>query len=100
MVGITPDTTDATGRNHTIGVNAGVETEMPLRWYKASGDYEALSTPLAAANTRDYLNCTSMGTASFYVTNSSYTSASNSTSNGLIFLDYIRLVPEMIDEND
>lgn len=100
MVGITPDTTDASGRGHTIGVNAGVETEMPLRWYKAAGDYEALSTPLAAANTRDYLNCTSMGTACFYVTNSPYTSVSNSTSNGLIFLDYIRLVPEMIDEND
>lgn len=100
MVGIIPDSTDTSGRNHTIGINAGVEAEMPLRWYKASGDYEALSTPLAAANTRDYLNCTSMGTACFYVTNSPYTSASNSTSNGLIFLDYIRLVPEMIDEND
>lgn len=100
MVGIVPDPTDESGRDHTVGVNAGFEAEIPLRWYKAAGDYEAISTALASSRTRDYLDCSSMGAACFFVTNSPYTSASNSTTNGLIFLDYIRLVPEMIDEND
>lgn len=97
MVGYDP--AQAESRTPAIGVNAGVLQEQPLRWHRGSGDYNAISTPLASTATRDIFDARSMGYATFFVTNSPSAADAKATDNGMIFLDYIRLVP-VFDEDE
>ena len=87
-------------RTPNLGVNAGVlQVEQPLRWHRASGDYDAVQGALSSAATRDVVTINAEGKLDVIVTNSYNITDPKSTNNGSVYLDYLRFSP-IIDDND
>lgn len=101
LVGVDPETAQGMPSSTVKkGVNAGVfGLELPLAWCQASGDYEKITNPLTNLNNRFAVVRKTAGEADIMVTNSHNVDAATSKDNGMIFLDYIRFVP-IVDEND
>lgn len=100
LIGVDPETAEERlGANVLKGVNAGVlNMELPLVWCMASGDYEKITNPLSNVENRLKVDRKTAGKTDIMVTNSPNAELGN-TKNGMIFLDYIRFVP-IVDEND
>lgn len=89
------------------GVNAGViGMEQQLIWYGASEPYQALGSPIAfrydpklpMRPAKDYLNIKNECDIDIFVTNSPEADDGADQNNGMMFLDYIRFVPVIAED--